>query len=63
MLEWIDCKERLPEKDGDYLVKIYGRTLVRPYNNHHECWDDEDCDDYFTDASGGKITKWANIPE
>ena len=64
---WIKVSDRLPEKDGDsqiyclvYMPKF--GIAVHPYNEYHKCWDDEDADDYFTDAVGGKITHWKQLP-
>ena len=61
--EWISVEDRLPQKDEYCLV--YGKSigvLIRPFNEFHQCWDDEDADDYFTDAKGGKITHWQLLP-
>lgn len=61
--EWKDCLEELPKNDECYLVyaKGYG-IVVRPFNVYHQCWDDEDADDYFTDAKGGKVSHWMELP-
>jgi hypothetical protein len=65
---WIDVNDRLPYKDGDSSVyclvnDTYDGIVVRPFNEVHECWDQEDGDDYYTDARGGKITHWKPLPE
>jgi hypothetical protein len=41
----------------------YDGIVVRPFNEVHVCWDQEDGDDYYTDARGGKITHWKPLPE
>ena len=67
-MEWISVIERLPEKDGNsnimcIVFDTYNGIVCRPYNEYHKCWDDEDMDDYYTDAVGGKITHWMPLPE
>jgi hypothetical protein len=60
---WIPVDEELPTtNDEKYLVKVIGWGIgLHPFNEHYQCWDDEDGDDYFTDAIGGKITHWRKI--
>ena len=60
---WISVEDRLPEKEGSFLVisKRYG-TVVRPYNKYYKCWDTEDGDDYYCNESGGDITDWMPLP-
>jgi len=59
---WISVEEELPTDNEKYLVKINGWGIgLHPFNEHYQCWDDEDGDDYFTDAKGGKITHWRKI--
>jgi len=59
---WISVDDELPNDDDKYLVKITGFGIgLHPFNVHYQCWDDEDGDDYFTDAKGGKITHWRKI--
>lgn len=70
--KWISVEERLPEpnKDDNRLTKYvwcltysvkYG-TKVLPFNPHHICWDDEDCDDHYSEPIGGKVTHWMPLP-
>lgn len=66
--DWISVDERLPYRDGDSSVyclvnDTYDGIVVRPFNEAHQCWDQEDGDDYYTDAKGGKITHWKPLPE
>jgi hypothetical protein len=65
---WISVKDRLPYKDGDSQIfclvwdTYEGQAVVRPYNEYHKCWDDEDADDFYTDATEGNITHWQPLP-
>lgn len=65
--KWVSVKERLPYEDGnsDIWCLVYGnnRISLHPYNEHHKCWDDEEGDDYWTDATDGKVTHWMSLPE
>jgi len=65
---WISVNDRLPHKDGKSSIFVlvydtYNEIIVRPYNEYHNCWYDEDADDYYCDAVGGKITHWMPLPE
>ena len=62
-MEWISVEKELPKKDGCYLVAstTYG-FVVRSFNVFHNCWDDEQADDYWCDAVGGKVTHWMPLP-
>lgn len=67
-MNWISVKDMLPYKDGSsqILCLVYGTSIgicCRPYNEYHTVWDDEDFDDYYSDAVGGKITHWMPLPE
>ncbi len=68
-MEWINVKDRLPEKGKNWettFCLIYakgGGILVRPFDSYHNCWNDEDDDDYECDAVGGLITHWMPLPE
>lgn len=66
-MEWISVYDMLPENDRNSSIyclvfDTYNGIVVRPYNEHHQCWDQEDGDDYYTDAVGGKITHWMPLP-
>lgn len=66
--DWISVKKQLPYRDGDSSIyclvnDTYNGITVRPYNEAHGCWDQEDGDDYYTDAIGGNITHWKPLPE
>lgn len=66
--QWISVKERLPEKNGNSSIyclvfSISDGIVVRPYNEYHKCWDDEDSDDNYTDAVNGLVTHWMPLPE
>ena len=69
--KWISVKDDLPPRDKSKrysqvmcLVRDKSHGIVcRPFNHEHHCWDDEDLDDYYTDAVGGNITHWMPLPE
>ena len=67
-MEWTKVEDRLPkdEKSDHVYCLVYDTSrgiIVRPYNQMHNCWDDEDADDHYTEAVGGKITDWKPLPE
>lgn len=56
MSKWIPCKERLPEKEGYYIVSLVAYN-GRPF---------ADADDYFIDGwntFGGRVVAWMPFPE
>ena len=64
---WISVRDRLPsdEKSNSIYCLVhdsYYGIVVRPFNQAHMCWDDEDADDFYTDAKNGKITHWQPLP-
>ncbi len=66
---WVSVEERLPTNEGGEdsimcLVKtMHDGIVARQYNQYHNCWDDEDGDDYYSDTIGGKVTHWREIIE
>lgn len=63
--EWISVEDRFPKEDGSYLCwdKYHRERKILCYNSHHECWDQEDGDDYYTDLIGGKVTHWMPLQQ
>ena len=61
-MDWINVKDRLPNKEDFYLVSSSYGVVVRQFNVFHNCWDDEEGDDYWTDAVGGMVTYWMSLP-
>ena len=64
---WIKTTDRLPQKNGGSsyehvycLIRWRGETMVRPWNCAYLCWDDEDGDDFFADAT--EVTHWMPLP-
>lgn len=66
--KWILVNDELPKKDGNSSIdcltydKHHNQIRVLSFNEHHHCWDDEDGDDYYTDAVGGKVSHWMSLP-
>jgi len=60
--DWIKCEDELPIEEDFYLVYEHGRKTVRQFNVYHNCWDDEQGDDYYCDAVGDRITHWQPLP-
>ena len=71
--EWISCKDRLPEKSGQYLVTIryseYGMAYVTPimWSSYHHQWNNGDGlerNDDERDAEWNRcITHWMELPD
>jgi hypothetical protein len=64
---WIPVTQQLPKLDGDshiycLVYDVDNGIVVRPFNEAHLCWDQEDGDDYYTDAIGGTISHWQLLP-
>lgn len=58
--EWISVDERLPEKNGYYLVYTkYGYIEVERYKT----WDDDDLDGGYWWEFEGLVTHWMPLPE
>jgi hypothetical protein len=64
-MEWISVKDRLPAEEQLCLCFDDWHKQIRclTFSYFHNCWDDEDGDDYYTDAIGGKVTFWMPLPE
>ena len=72
-MKWIKTSERLPEKSMQclcYKKYIWNRrgvegafyqTEILAFNNVHNCWDNEDGDDYNCDIE--TVTHWMPLPE
>lgn len=63
---WIKTTEQLPTKEflkddyglgcvddnhADCFIFVDGKIQQRPFNFHHECWDDEEYDDFEYEAT------------
>ena len=58
--EWIPVSERLPEKDGDYLV-TKERSLRRLTVDISTWFESEEANHGFYEASA--VVAWAQLPE
>ena len=56
MKDWIDCRDKLPEVSGQYIVNIDGIVFTLDYSFYSSIWIDED--DVFMG-----ITHWMPLPE
>lgn len=68
-MNWISVNERLPHnEDGEnsiYCIVFtkHKEIVVRPYNQYHQCWDDEDADDHYSRSVDDKVSHWQPLPE
>ncbi len=62
-IQWINVKDRLPEKEGQYLIIWKGVWQKATWNQDYQEWDDSYGDDYLCPATSP--THWAeiNLPE
>lgn len=58
--EWIPARERMPDKDGDYLCVSNGEIKILPYRNgEFYCT----CFDAVLRCCNSSITHWMPVPE
>ena len=58
--QWKDPKVELPE-DGEYVLISTDRGIEPSvWNEHHQCWDDAEGDDYM--YSKEYVEAWMSIP-
>lgn len=58
--QWKDPKVELPE-DGEYVLISTDRGIEPSvWNEHHQCWDDAEGDDYM--YSMDYVEAWMSIP-
>ena len=61
--KWVSVDKELPNKDGKYICcGDYGIT-IQVWNISCNCWDDEDGDDYYSNAVDGKVDYWQQLPK
>ena len=62
-MNWIKCSERLPEKNGNYLVYLdYEEVYVLPFSSRHSAWNSRDHEDPPLHQIDG-VTHWMPLPE
>ena len=66
-IKWIDCKDRQPNKNGDYLVTVQDRygimdTVTRTVEVCSYYTTDGDGETYAGWQSSSEIIAWADIP-
>ncbi len=66
-MNWIKTKEKQPERQPNVrysqvpcLVYYNGQVMILQFNHEHECWDDEDGDDYCCDIES--VEYWMPLP-
>lgn len=63
-MNWIKTSEKLPEADTRviaYKKDSYLKIHFLWYNKYHNCWDDEDADDFYCDID--QVSHWMPLPE
>ena len=64
--KWIKTSEQLPERlpnvrySNPKVIVWYGEVAMLRFNHEHECWDDEDGDDYCCDIES--VEYWMPLP-
>lgn len=66
-MNWIKTSEILPERRANVrysqvpcLVYFRGQITILQFNHEHQCWDDEDGDDYCCDIES--VDFWMPLP-
>ena len=57
MKDWIDCRDKLPEVSGEYIVNIDSVVMELTYLKHRGLWAGDDGDVYMG------VTHWMPLPE
>ena len=67
-MEWIKTIEQKPEREEGknysnpkVIVWYRGEVTMLCFNHEHECWDDEDGDDYCCDIEN--VEFWMPLPK
>jgi hypothetical protein len=66
-MSWIKTSESLPKRNINVkysqvpcLVYFKGQITILQFNHEHQCWDDEDGDDYCCDIES--VDFWMPLP-
>lgn len=65
-MEWIKVKDRLPEKEGRYLICWNdGQVEDKGFSNNLFFWDADCCssDEHFDEARMKMVTYWMPLPQ
>ena len=57
VMHWVACKEKLPKKDGSYLINWQGIALEAEFYKETEIWISEEGLEYK------KVTHWMHLPK
>ena len=67
-MNWIKTSESLPKRKADVgysqvpcLVYFRKQITILQFNHEHQCWDDEDGDDYCCDIES--VDFWMPLPD
>lgn len=66
-MEWIKFSEQHPDDNQFCLVwdKYYGNPRILCWNEHYNCWDDEEGDDieFSVEKNPNRVVYWMALPE
>ena len=57
MKDWIDCRDKLPEVSGEYIVNVDGAVFTLDYSVHRNIWVGDDYNSFMG------VTHWMPLPE
>jgi hypothetical protein len=61
-IEWMLCKDKLPEESGDYLVVFYGESDFLHFSKRYNCFNAHDRDTREQAYNTGvQVEAWATV--